>query len=81
MSISLAKQKGLVQAPVVGIEQLNLDLFADKTRWPLKPYCSDDKTAKHIRSLSAAITRPYIQANPPYLRVWSIYDVDRPSAA
>lgn len=58
-------------------EQLHLDLFADRERWPLKPYCSDDKTARDIRSLSSAIKRQYIQANPPHLRVWSIHDVDR----
>lgn len=34
-----------------------------------------------IRSLKQAITKPYIQANPPYLRVWSLFDVDRPGAA
>jgi len=34
-----------------------------------------------IRSLASAIKRPYIQANPPHLRVWSIFDVDRPGAA
>lgn len=62
-------------------EQQNLDLFADAGRWPHKPYCSDDKTASYIRSLKHAITHPYIQANPPYMRVWSIYDVDRAGAA
>jgi len=62
-------------------EQLNLDLFADRDRWPRKPYCSDDKTARHIRSLTSAIKRPYIQANPPHIRIWSIYDVDRPGGA
>jgi hypothetical protein len=56
-----------------------LDLF-DPGRWPRKPYCSDDKTARQIRCLKSAITRPYIQANPPKLRIWSIYDVDRPGA-
>lgn len=56
------------------------DLF-DSGRWPRKPYCSDDlESGLRIRSLSAAIKKPYIQANPPYLRVWSIYDVDRPGA-
>lgn len=34
-----------------------------------------------IRSLASAIKRPYIQANPPHLRVWAIFDVDRPGAA
>ncbi|MCX7689109.1 MAG: replication initiation protein, partial [Fimbriimonadales bacterium] len=27
------------------------------------------------------ITKPYIQANPPHLRVWSIHDCDYPGAA
>lgn len=63
------------------IEQLNLDLFEDRERWPHKPYCSDDKTARNIRSLASAIKRPYIQANPPHIRIWSIYDVDRPGGA
>lgn len=62
-------------------EQLNLDLFDYPDRWPNNPYCSDDKSARFIRSLSSAIKRPYIQANPPHLRVWSIYDVDRAGGA
>lgn len=62
------------------MELQNLDLFADASRWPRKPYCSDDKTASSIRSLKSALQRTYIQANPPHLRVWSIYDVDRPGA-
>ncbi|MCG9066324.1 replication initiation protein [Laribacter hongkongensis] len=53
------------------------DLFATD-RWPRRPYCSDDlEYGVRIRSLSAALKKPYIQANPPYLRVWSIFDVDR----
>lgn len=59
----------------------NLDLFWDAERWPRRPYCSDDKSARFIRSLLSAIKRPYIQANPPYLRVWSIYDLDRAGGA
>ena len=58
-----------------------LDLFADTARWPRKPYCSDDKTASSIRTLQHALKRPYIQANPPHMRIWSIYDVDRAGAA
>lgn len=57
------------------------DLFADLDRWPKKPYCSDDKSARFIRSLESAIERRYIQANPPHLRVWSIFDIDRPGGA
>ena len=58
-----------------------LDLFADTSRWPRKPYCSNDKTASSIRSLQHALKRPYIQANPPNMRIWSIFDVDRAGAA
>jgi hypothetical protein len=55
-------------------------LLFEPGRWPKKPYCSDDKRATKIRSLASALRRPYIQANPPNMRVWSIYDVDRPMA-
>ncbi len=58
------------------------DLFADVSLWPRRPYCSDDLEAGvKIRSLRQALLHPYVQANPPHLRVWSIYDVDRPGAA
>ncbi len=59
------------------------DLFADLGRWPRKPYCSDDLEVggTRIRSLASALKKPYIQANPPHLRVWSIHDIDRPGAA
>jgi hypothetical protein len=57
------------------------DLFFDESRWPKKPWCSDDLgTGVKVRNLKTALTRRYIQANPPWLRVWSIYDVDRPGA-
>ena len=54
------------------------DLFAPE-RWPRRPYCTDDLGAGlRIRSLKQALTKSYIQANPPHLRVWSLYDIDRP---
>ena len=54
------------------------DLFAPE-RWPRKPYCTDDLAAGlRIRSLKQALTKSYIQANPPHMRVWSLYDIDRP---
>lgn len=60
-------------------EPLQLDLFADSARWPRRPYCSENLEAGvRIRSLAQALRRPYIQANPPHLRVWSIFDIDRP---
>lgn len=55
------------------------DLFAPE-RWPRRPYCTDDfEQGVRIRSLKQALTKCYIQANPPHLRVWSIYDIDRPA--
>lgn len=54
------------------------DLFASE-RWPRRPYCTDDfEQGVHIRSLKQALTKCYIQANPPHLRIWSLYDIDRP---
>lgn len=58
-----------------------LELF-NPSRWPRKPYCSDDlESGLVIRSLASALKKPYIQANPPHLRIWSIFDVDRAGAA
>lgn len=55
------------------------DLFAPE-RWPRRPYCTDDfEQGVRVRSLRQALTKTYIQANPPMLRVWSIYDIDRPA--
>jgi hypothetical protein len=57
------------------------DLFA-ADRWPRRPYCTDDLAAGlRIRSLASALRCRYIQANPPYLRVWSIHDCDYEGAA
>jgi hypothetical protein len=62
--------------------QEQLDLFGSADQLPRRPYCADDLAAGlRIRSLEQALKRPYIQANPPHLRVWSIFDVDRPGAA
>ena len=58
------------------------DLFEDIGRWPRRPYCTDDlANGLRIRSLAKALTQPYIQANPPHLRVWALFDIDRPMAA
>jgi hypothetical protein len=70
------------QSPALASRPLpeQLHLFADATRWPRRPYCTHDPEAGlRIRSLASALRHPYIQANPPSLRVWSIFDVDRPA--
>jgi hypothetical protein len=60
-----------------GHEQGELDLFGDAQRWPRRPYCKIEKEGPmRIRSLKQALAYPYIQANPPHLRVWSIFDID-----
>lgn len=57
------------------------DLF-DPERWPRRPWCTDAfEDGLRIRSLKQALTKVYIQANPPHLRVWSIYDIDRAGGA
>lgn len=56
--------------------------FFDPSRWPKRPWCTNSfEDGLRIRSLKQALTKVYLQANPPHLRVWSIYDVDRPGGA
>ncbi|MCA2447582.1 replication initiation protein, partial [Vibrio alginolyticus] len=45
---------------------------------PNKPYCSDDKTARLIRTQRYALKEPYIQLNPPSMCAWLIFDIDEP---
>ena len=58
------------------IEREQLELFA--SRLPRRPYCSDDKTARMIRSRATALRFPYIQVNPPSLKFWLPFDLDKP---
>lgn len=56
--------------------------LVDPARWPRRPYCTDELTAGvSIRALASALKRRYIQVNPPHLRVWLVFDVDRAGAA
>ena len=44
---------------------------------PSKPYCSDDlKTGLRIRPRATALTKKYIQLNPPHQRVFLTFDLD-----
>lgn len=62
-------------------EQIELDLFSID-RLPRKPYCTDDLGyGVKIRPVTTALKLPYIQANPPHLRFFSIFDVDREGGA
>jgi hypothetical protein len=59
---------------------MQLDLF--EKRLPRKPYCTDDlQSGLKIRSARHAVRRKYIQVNPPWLRSWLVFDVDREGAA
>lgn len=65
--------------PVAPPEE-QLELF--QSRLPKKPYCTDDLPAGlQVRPQHTATRKRYIQANPPWLRSWLIFDVDRPGAA
>lgn len=60
--------------------QSQLHLFTESDL-PRKPYCSDDLAfGVKIRPLKTALRSPYIQVNPPHLRMWIVFDVDRPNA-
>jgi hypothetical protein len=57
-----------------------LELFAASL--PTRPYCSDDLEAGLIiRPRTDALRRRYIQPNPPALRAWMVFDVDRAGAS
>ena len=48
---------------------------------PARPYVSDDLTyGQRITSQARALRRRYIQANPPWLRINAVFDVDRSGA-
>lgn len=58
-----------------------LELFSDD-RLPRKPYCADDFAhGVRIRSLKQALNCKYIQINPPHLRFWLVFDIDRAGGA
>lgn len=57
------------------------DLFL-QARLPKKPYCTNDLGAGiYPRSYTHAIKRRYIQVNPPHLRMWLLFDIDRAGGA
>ncbi len=47
-------------------------------RLPRRPYCSDDlQYGVVVRPADQAINKTFIQLNPPVLRHWLVFDVDR----
>lgn len=68
--------------PTPTLEQFDLGLFGGPDRLPHRPYCSDDLThGVRVRGLAHALTKPYIQANPPSLRMWMLFDLDHEDSA
>lgn len=56
-------------------------ILFDGHRLPHRPYCSEDKTARSIRTKAHAVRFPYISVNPPHLRMWMVFDIDREGGA
>ena len=49
---------------------------------PEKPYCTDDLIrGLQIRNKTTALSKRYIQINPPWSRIWMVFDLDQPGAA
>lgn len=70
-------EQSLTQASA---EQEQLELF--ESRLPRRPYCTDDlEQGLRIRDPRRAVRAKYIQAQPPWLRAWLIFDCDYPGAA
>ena len=61
-----------IQAPVNQVELFERSL-------PERPYCSDEDKGAYPQVLprAAAVRRRYIQPQPPWLRAWMVFDVDR----
>lgn len=58
------------------------DLFEDSSRFPRRPYCTNDLEAGlRIRPFRQAVLHSYLSINPPHLRIWSVHDIDRADAA
>lgn len=59
---------------------MHLDKFKSRVleHLPKKPYCSDDKTARLIRTQHYALKEPYIQINSHLRCAWLIFDIDIP---
>lgn len=59
------------------------DIFISLDRLPKKPSCSTDPKAYGLwtRVRSSALRHQYIQLDPPGVRLWMAFDVDRPGGA
>lgn len=71
------------QAVLPGASPWVAELLADGARrLPRRPYCTDDlEHGLRIRRLEQALGRAHIQVNPPTVKLWLVFDIDRPGAA
>ena len=59
-----------------------LEQISHSESLPKKPYCTDDLTnGIYPRLQRIAITKRYIQLNPPQMQYWMVFDIDRPNSA
>ncbi|UOO93766.1 replication initiation protein [Vitreoscilla stercoraria] len=59
-----------------------LEQISQSQSLPRKPYCSDNlSTGIYPRLQRIAITKRYIQLNPPSMQHWLVFDIDRPNSA
>lgn len=47
---------------------------------PYKPYCTNDLGCTFINSKEYAVTKRYVQCNPPHQIVYLVFDIDDPQA-
>ena len=63
-----------------GISTPNLDLF--ERRIPRRPYaCDYHGPGLHRMAQADALNRRHLQVNPPSVRFWLLFDVDKPTGA
>ena len=66
------------QATLINI----FDLSSHSEALPTRPYCTDDfSLGIYPRQQRIAITKRYIQLNPPQQQHWLVFDIDRPNSA
>lgn len=71
----------LLPLPVALDVAHHADLFADSSRWPRRPYCTNNPASGlRIRPLHQAVGMSHIQHNRPGLCTWLAFDIDRADA-
>lgn len=70
-----------LQTVKYAMTQLSLALEQTISKYPAKPYCSDDLSfGVQIRPKAQALLKKYIQPNHPYYTHFFVFDLDYPTA-